>query len=220
MEAILEPLLRSTKFLRYVDELIDMRRREAADRARFRESLHEDVRAEFINGEVVTQMTARDQHMTTVRNVGRLLDVFAQTRDAGAVRTEQALTEFTRNDYAPDICFWGKEKSRHFTGQTTVYPVPDLVAEVLSPSTEKYDRGVKFEDYAAHGVAEYWLLEPELRVIEQYFVRDGQYELVGKFTEGSIRSRAIEGFEMPVAAAFDDRINVEALRGLLLPPEK
>ena len=169
MEAILEPLLRSTKFLRYVDELNEMRRREAAERARFRDSLYEDIRAEFINGEVVTQVPARAHHTTTVRNIGRLLDVFAQTRNAGAVRTEQALTEFTRNDYAPDVCYWAKVKSSRFTGQTMVYPVPDLIAEVLSPSTEARDRGVKFEDYATHGVSEYWLVEPELRVIEQYY---------------------------------------------------
>ena len=99
MEAILEPLLRSPQLPRYLDELNELRAREAEARQRFRESLDEDVRAEFINGEVVIQMTARDEHTTTIRNLGRLLDIFVQIRQLGAVRTEQALTDFVRNDY-------------------------------------------------------------------------------------------------------------------------
>ena len=44
------------------------------------------------------------------------------------------------------------------------YPAPDFIAEILSPSTDERDRGIKFEDYAAHGVGEYWLLDPVIKV--------------------------------------------------------
>ncbi len=40
------------------------------------------------------------------------------------------------------------------------FPAPDLIVEVLSESTEANDRGIKFEDYAAHGVVEYWIVDP------------------------------------------------------------
>ncbi len=215
MEAILEPLVRSPKFLRYVEVLTDLRDREEIARRKFRDSLDEDIRAEFINGEVVVQMTSRDKHTTTVRNIARLADIFAQTRGLGAVRPEKALTGFTRNDYAPDICFWLTAKSSHFTGNTTIYPAPDYICEVLSSSTESRDRGVKFEDYAAHGVGEYWIVDPEGEFIEQYVERGGRYELLGNFTDGIIRSSVIVGIEMPVRAAFDDQLNVATLRTLL-----
>ncbi|GAB2598351.1 Uma2 family endonuclease [Spirosoma areae] len=39
-------------------------------------------------------------------------------------------------------------------------PAPDLVIEVLSKSTARRDRGVKFTDYAANGIAEYWIVNP------------------------------------------------------------
>jgi Uma2 family endonuclease len=74
---------------------------------------------------------------------------------------------------------------------------------------------VKFEDYAADGVQEYWMAEPDREEIEQYVAREGRYELVAKFTEGTIRSVAIPGFEFPVRAAFDDLANLNALRELL-----
>ncbi len=215
MKAILENLVRSPKFLDYVDELNEFRRCEDAARRRFRETLDEDVRAEFINGEVITQMSSRDRHMLSVDYIAALVKLFVRSRKRGAVRVEQALTEFPRNDYAPDICFWSTAKSLHFTGETMLYPVPDFICEVLLPSTEGRDRGVKFEDYAAHGVSEYWIVDADRRTIEQYISRDGIYQLAGKFTEGLICSTVIGGFEMPVAAAFDDETNLEAQRKLL-----
>ena len=215
MDSILEPLMRSPKFPRLVDELNEARRREEIARAAFRAKLQDGVREEFINGEVIQHMTARDQHTTTVRNIARLMDVFAQVKECGAVRTEQALTAFSRNDYAPDICFWMRENADQFEPMTVIYPVPALICEVLSPSTESRDRGVKFDDYAAHGVAEYWIVDCGSRVLEQYFERGGQFELGGKLTTGRIASRAVSGFEMPVAAAFDEKVNLETLRSLL-----
>ncbi len=215
MEAILENLVRSPKFPDYVDELVEFRRRETEARARFRETMDEDVRAEFINGEVVTEMSSRDRHTLSVHYISALVMLFVRVRKSGAARSEQALTEFPRNDYAPDLCFWAKEKSSQFTGETTLYPIPDFICEVLSPSTEKRDRGVKFEDYAAHGVSEYWIVDADKAIIEQYVARDGKFESVGAFSDGVIRSCVIEGFEMPVIAAFDEKLNLDTLKALL-----
>ena len=74
---------------------------------------------------------------------------------------------------------------------------------------------MKFEDYAAHGVSEYWIVDADRRVMEQYIARDGVYILAGAFSEGSIRSTVIAGFEMQVTAAFDDETNLEAQRKIL-----
>jgi Uma2 family endonuclease len=198
-----------------LDELNELRAREAEARQRFRESLDEDVRAEFINGEVVIQMTSRDEHTTTIRNLGRLLDIFLQIRQLGAVRTEQALTDFVRNDYVPDICYWSCAKAALLNKGTTSYPVPDFICEVLSPSSILRDRGVKFEDYAAEGVSEYWIIDPDARTIEQYLQQNRSYALAGKFSNGVIRPAAIQGLEIPVNAVFDDQANLAALRNLL-----
>ena len=65
----------------------------------------------------------------------------------------------TRNDYEPDICFFRKDKSDNFTEDQVLFPAPDLVIEVLSDSTEKRDRGVKFKDYQAHKIEEYWIID-------------------------------------------------------------
>jgi Uma2 family endonuclease len=204
MQAILEPLLRSPMLKLYVDELTETLRREQAARDRFRATLDEDVRAEFINGEVVTHMPARDAHTSSIANIARVAQSHVWIHKLGCLRTENALTEFTRNDYGPDICFWTLEKSSLFTPATTIYPVPDFICEVVSKSTEHRDGGLKFDDYAAHGVKEYWLVDPEKKSIEQFRAVKGRFELVGRFTDGVMRSVAIAGFEMPVEVAFDE----------------
>jgi len=201
--------------LRHLGELNDISSSEVEAREQFRRTIDEDVRAEFIDGKVIVQMTVRDKHATTVRNIGRLLDIFVETRRLGVVRTEQALTGFSRNDYAPDICFWTMAKSSVFHGGTTIYPVPDFIAEVLSPSTELQDRGVKFEDYATHGVGEYWIIDPDNQTVEQYTLLQNRYELTGKQTSGEIKSVVVEGFNIPVQAIFDDQVNRSPLREFL-----
>ena len=54
---------------------------------------------------------------------------------------------------------------------------PDLVVEVLSPSSAKKDRGYKKDLYEKTGVQEYWIVEPALRSIATYLLTDGKYRL-------------------------------------------
>jgi len=57
------------------------------------------------------------------------------------------------------------ERSRAIL-KTVVEGAPDLVAEVLSPSTERRDRGLKPEMYARHGIGEYWIVDDEAGAVE------------------------------------------------------
>jgi len=96
------------------------------------------------------------------------------------------------------------------------FPAPDLIVEILSPSTEARDRGVKFTDYAAHGVREYWIIDPVAQVLEQYLLLEtGEYDLALKSDSGSVKSTAIPGFEIPIRAVFDANENIAALEKLL-----
>ena len=63
-------------------------------------------------------------------------------------------------------------------------PPPDFVVEVLSPSTERHDRNVKFEDYGAHGITEYWIVDPVAQVVEQYALPTGsaEYQMLGAWS--------------------------------------
>jgi Uma2 family endonuclease len=93
-----------------------------------------------------------------------------------------------------------------------------LVVEVLSESTEENDRGVKFMDYQAHGVGEYWIIDAHRKILEQYVLSDsGRFELRMKSASGMLASHAVPAFCVPVAALFDTQANSEALRAMLAP---
>lgn len=101
----------------------------------------------------------------------------------------------------PDVCFFGNTKAAQFKPAQLKFPAPDFIAEVLSlsPTTETIDRGVKFEDYAANGVEEYWLVNPALEQVEQFSLREGRFVPVGTFADGQIKSHVIQGFAIPCA---------------------
>ena len=63
-----------------------------------------------------------------------------------------------------------------------VYGAPDLVVEVLSPSTRKHDRGVKKNLYQEYGVKEYWIVEPDIKVVEVYLLKDNTFEIDGVYS--------------------------------------
>ncbi len=128
---------------------------------------------------------------------------------------QKLLICLTRNDYEPDVCYFNNEKAAKFTPNQMKFPAPDFIAEVLSESKERNDRGVKFEDYAAHGIGEYWIVDAENELVEQYLLDSDAYTLHLKMNSGSLRSEVIAGFEVPIRAIFDEKENLAALRKVL-----
>lgn len=84
-----------------------------------------------------------------------------------------------------------------------VWGAPDLVVEVLSPSTAHRDRGVKRGLYGRYGVQKYWLVDPQERTVEVTRLRDGLLETVGLFAAGdSLNSPLFPDLILPVDNLF------------------
>ena len=109
---------------------------EEQRRERFYNEIDEQTKAEFINGQVVVHSPARLDHLQTASYLGSLLGNFALSYQRGEVYTEKYLIRCQRNDYEPDICFFLAAKVAGFNDKQSVFPPPDLIVEVLSPSTE------------------------------------------------------------------------------------
>ena len=191
---------------------------EQQKRQEFYDWLTPEVKAEFINGEIVMHSPAKGRHLFANQRLFTLLELYTSTQELGVVHTEKALVALTRNDYEPDICYWKLEKAKDFDGDTMRHPAPDLVVEVLSLSTEARDRGVKFTDYAAHGVQEYWIVDPLAQTVETYELDQDlkRYEPVEPLTiKATLRSGVVAGFAIPVRAIFDAEAYAAALRGIM-----
>ena len=215
LETLLEPLRHSPQLVEAVDLLQQQIHSERERRAKFYEEMTPEQKIEFIDGEVVLHSPARNRHLDVTKNLLVLLSTHVQVRNLGEVKSEKCLCVFPRNDYEPDIVFFGKAKAASLTPDTMKFPVPDLIVEVLSESTEPRDRGVKYEDFQAHGVGEYWIVDADRAVVEQYVLRGAAFELVLKSGSGELRSEVVPEFVVPVRAFFSAEENLAALRGLL-----
>ena len=188
---------------------------ERLRREKFYNDIDESMKVEFINGEIIVHSPVMKRHNEANGLLYKLLDTFVRKHKLGFVGFEKIMSTFTRNDYEPDLVFFGNEKADTFKEDQTLFPVPDFIVEVLSKSTGKYDRGIKFDDYETHQVREYWIIDPKNEIIEQYLLEDNRYELALKSSNGSIKSTVITGFEIPIRAVFDEELNFEILQNLM-----
>jgi Uma2 family endonuclease len=185
----------------------------------FREWITPAIKAEFINGEVVLHSPVKKRHFSVTDLLSRLLSIYGSVKKLGRVATEKAMIALSRNDYEPDLVFFSKEKYDTFTEDQMLFPAPDFVVEILSKKTAAKDRGIKKQDYAAHGIQEYWIIDPNRQQIEQYILfspHDTTYSPPKYFgLDDDIESRVIKGFVIPVQAIFDEVVNVETLQELM-----
>ena len=83
----------------------------------------------------------------------------------------------------PDLCIICDEAKLDEQGCNGA---PDLIVEIISPNNRKHDLDTKFKLYEEAGVLEYWIIEPENKVVLVYSLRDGIYVGLKPLTEGEI----------------------------------
>ena len=191
---------------------------ERQRRQEFYDIITEDDKAEFVNGEIMFHSPVVKIHNDVTGNLYKLLDTYVEEKGIGWVGVEKILTQFTRNDYEPDICYFGIEKTAKFKSKQLLFPVPDFVVEVLSKSSKKtieHDTKTKYNDYEMHGVPEYWIVDPHEKTVKQFILENKKYRLVELATDGVIRCQTIQGFNIPTAAIFDGKENRKALKAIL-----
>jgi len=216
MDKTLATILESPKLGQYFDEIQRVLSVEVEKRKEFYQDVTEHQKAEFINGEIILHSPVKLRHTNVGRRLVQLLAAFVQKHDLGLVGYEKMLVSFSRNDYEPDICFFVKAKSEHFRDEQMTFPPPDFIIEILSPSTAELDRGIKFIDYAAHGVREYWIVDPETELLEQYILLNDNYDLKFKGGSGEVVSLAISDLTLPVRALFDDEVMWQTLQSIMI----
>jgi Uma2 family endonuclease len=200
---IVEQIKHSLDFMTVFEQLQEAVEAEKSKRQEFYDLIHENIKAEFINGEIILHSPVMRRHWKISSALSSRMINHVEEHDLGEIGVEKVMIRLTRNDYEPDIVFFRKEKSNLFTENQLLFPAPDLIVEILSESTKKNDRTVKFEDYARHDVKEYWIIDPEKKCVEQYINQNGAYELYQKLTEkGLLQSIVIDGFFLNIEDIF------------------
>lgn len=133
------------------------------------------------------------------------LSAFVRERDLGLVLTSPfgvVLPAGIATPVQPDVIFFrrGNEPRK---GMGNYEGVPDLVAEVLSPSTRRRDLTIKRDAYQDAGIPEYWLVDPRAQTVVVYALEQGKYtELVRGGAGNEVWSSVVPGFRVRVDDLF------------------
>lgn len=218
-QELVERIMRQPDAPLLIQQLNERLGEEHARRLSFYEWIDEHTKAEFINGEIVVHSPVRRVHWKITDLLSSLLSIYVRINKLGIIGTEKVMIALTRNDYEPDIVFFNIEKAAVFEADQVLFPAPDFVVEVLSKKTQKTDRTTKKEDYAAHGIPEYWIIDPDKERIEQYLLLNPTdkvyFEPYIFLRDDEITSKAIPGFTIPVKAVFDEQVNMTTLQELM-----
>ncbi|MBC7813798.1 MAG: Uma2 family endonuclease [Burkholderiales bacterium] len=130
---------------------------------------------EFIDGEVIVSPAPKDPHQEASIDLMRFL-IQCQCTDEGTLRSAPTDLHLGADVVQPDVFWVSGDSTNCILGQDGYWHGgPDLVIEILSPSTAKRDRGRKYRLYEQHGVREYWLLDTVADFIEVYHLENGRF---------------------------------------------
>jgi Uma2 family endonuclease len=140
----------------------------------------DEVRAEWVDGEVLIMNAVAADHAGLTAFIMLLLGGFVAENDLGSVWGEpfQVRLPKQRRRRSPDV-FFARNERLHLLEKTQFNGAPDLIVEVVSPDSQTRDRREKFLEYQSAGVKEYWLADPLSRSFEAYTLdHTGKYELL------------------------------------------
>lgn len=134
--------------------------------------------AEILFGELVTHPRPAPPHAVTASALQGALTPpfqFGQNGPGGWIFMDEPELQLGEHVAVPDLPGWHRERMPALPRTAWIDVAPDWVCEVLSPSTERYDRGDKRLIYAEAGVSHVWHVNPFLKMLEVYELRAGKW---------------------------------------------
>lgn len=140
-----------------------------------------DWKEEMIDGKIFAMSPAASSHNRIAGNIFGLFWTYLRGKPCVPYGDNEAVYLTPKDKFVPDFMIVCDRSKIKING---IHGAPDLVVEILSPSTAKNDRGHKKEIYAKCGVLEYWIVDPVGKSVEVYlndgkghFILDAVYAL-------------------------------------------
>ena len=129
---------------------------------------------ELEDGELIEMAAPRGKHQRIIKRLGTIIDAYLLQNPIGEIWPTVAVELSNTRIYIPDLSFLLTEHFNRFADDIAIKGPPDLVVEVLSPSTASRDKTQKLRAYLRAGVPWYWLVETESLLITEYrYTPDG-----------------------------------------------
>jgi Uma2 family endonuclease len=168
------------------------------------------MRHELIDGEHYVTPAPRPKHQRVSGRLHLRLGTYLEEHPLGRVYfapLDVVLTDF--DCVEPDLLYVSRERERLQMTEDYLEGAPDLVVEILSPSTKRFDQGVKHRLYERFGVSEYWIVDPEKETVKVFRLDDDRLQLREElFRQGGSPAQVLStpllpGLAIPLDKIFD-----------------
>lgn len=164
----------------------------------------DDLRHELIEGEHEVTPAPGRRHQHVLANLFLMVASFVRERSLGEVYFAPFEVKLSNwSAVQPDLLYVSRARVEAFTDRGIGGP-PDLVVEVLSPSTRTRDRTRKLALYEKHAVPEYWIVDHERKRVVVHRLRGDRYDPAEELVPPAVlRSPLLPGLAVPLAEVFD-----------------
>lgn len=155
---------------------------------------------ELWDGEIIMSAAPRPVHQTVTANTWEVIKNHAKTRRLGQTFVSPIDVVLSANKVVqPDVVFISRAQES-IVETTCIRGVPDLLVEVISEGTWRRDRVDKKALYEQFGVAEYWIIDPDSRLIEVFALVKGTYQLNARGVGSEkVSSKLLSGLKVSFA---------------------
>ena len=154
------------------------------------ESLPEGTLCELINNQLIMSPSPQNIHQVILNEINIEVSLYLRKNKIGEIRIAPFDVHFSsENILQPDLLFI-ENKNLDKIRKNGFYGAPDLIIEILSPSSLKIDYKDKKSVYEKFGVQEYFIVDPDSKKVDSFFIKNGKYE-EQKAVTGKINSKIL-----------------------------
>ncbi len=152
---------------------------------------------ELVDGVVILSPSPNPRHQQVLVEIAYQIKAFLKLNPIGSLYAEVDVKFTNELVYRPELVFLRRDRVRQ--NWERISESPDLIVEIISPESRRYDRETKKDDYQRYGVQEYWLIDPIMESLEFYRLEQGRFVEMAPHGE-RLASNALIGFELDLTS--------------------
>ena len=154
------------------------------------ESLPEGTLCQLINNKLIMSPAPQNLHQVVIGEIFVEISLYLRKNKIGEVRIAPFDVHFSKENILQPDMFFIKNENLNKIRNKGLFGSPDLVIEILSPSTSQFDYEEKKLVYERYGVEEYFIVDPNTKSVDSFFLKDNKYEQQRNFI-GKIDSKIL-----------------------------
>jgi Uma2 family endonuclease len=162
-------------------------------------------RYEIIGGQLIVSPSPSTRHQHVLIKLASALDVYLSTEGAGQAFIAPLNVRLSCYDVVQPDLLVVLDDRKEIIQEQGIVGAPNLVVEILSPSSNVTDFLRKSRLYEQYGVKEFWIVNPDSKIVSAQALDGDRYHLVGEYSRNDkLYSAVLEGFEPDVSVIFAD----------------